>query len=107
MTEQLYPTYDKVLIDIKKMERKTAGGVWIPDEAAEKRERVEMRATVVRLGPVAYEDLKNAGLDHPQAGDTVLVPKYAGPTMGLQSGENDYGMRVVNPEDILAVVREE
>lgn len=82
---------DRVLVEPKKAEEKTASGIIIPDSAKEK----PQQGVIVAAGPGKKDvDMQVA------EGDTVLYGKYAGTELSLDG--NDY--LIMRQDDILAVV---
>tara|TARA_R110001583_G_scaffold70407_1_gene199147 strand:+ start:125 stop:400 length:276 start_codon:yes stop_codon:yes gene_type:complete len=85
------PLADRVLVEPKKAETKTASGIIIPDNAKEK----PQAGTVVAIG--------NGTKDEPltvKVGDTVLYGKYGGTELKLEG--KDYLM--MRESDILAII---
>ncbi len=90
------PLHDRVIIRRLEEERKSAGGIVIPDTAAEK----PMRGEVVAVGPgKLLDDGKLRPLDV-KAGDTVLFGKYSGTEVKL----NGQDLVVMREDDIMAVI---
>ncbi len=68
------PLGHRVLLKMKPLEEKTAGGIILTNESYYKRQMAEMNAEVLALGEEAF-------IDHakkPEVGDWVLIPKHAG-----------------------------
>jgi chaperonin GroES len=90
------PLHDRVLVKRMEEETTSAGGIVIPDSAAEKPQRGEIVAagSGKRLdsGEIVPLDVK--------IGDTVLFGKYSG-TEVKELGE---GMIVMREDDIMGVV---
>jgi len=87
----LKPLADRVLVEPKEAETKTASGIIIPDSAQEK----PQQGKVVAVG--------NGKKDEPmtvKVGDTVLYGKYGGTE--LKHEGNDY--LIMREADIMAVV---
>ena len=85
------PLADRVLVEPKEAETKTASGIYIPDTAKEK----PQRGKVVAVG--------NGKKDEPMTvkeGDVVLYGKYAGTEISIDG--NDY--LIMKESDILAIV---
>ncbi len=85
------PLADRVLIEPKEAETKTASGIFIPDTAKEK----PQQGTVVAVG--------NGKKDEPmelKVGDTVLYGKYSGTEISVD-GKNYLMMR---QSDVLAIM---
>ena len=90
------PLYDRVVVRRLDAETTTAGGIIIPDKAAEKPTRGE----VIAVGDGAVTD---QGVRRPlsvKVGDRVLFAQYAG-TEVEQAGEK---LLVMKESDILAVI---
>lgn len=100
--EEIIPLYDKVLIEVPQIEEKTAGGIIIPDEARERRQRVEMCVIVKAMGFNAFAQFPPR--ERPKIGDEVLVSKHAG-SIGYVDGKPEYGTKIINDTDVLAIVR--
>ncbi|WJW75283.1 co-chaperone GroES [Thiohalobacter sp. IOR34] len=92
------PLHDRVIIKRMEEERTTAGGIVIPDTAAEKPVRGEVIAVgngkILENGEVRPLDVK--------VGDKVLFGKYAG-TEVVVEGED---LLVMREEDIMAVIED-
>ncbi|MDE6482626.1 MAG: co-chaperone GroES [Rikenellaceae bacterium] len=87
----LKPLADRVVIEPKPAETKTAGGLIIPDNAKEK----PLEGVVVAVGPGTSEvkmEVKN--------GDTVLYGKYAGTEITVDGKE----YLIMRQNDILAII---
>ncbi|MBP6947643.1 MAG: co-chaperone GroES [Bacteroidales bacterium] len=86
------PLADRVLIEPKEAETKTAGGLFIPDTAKEK----PQQGVVVAVG--------NGKKDEPmelKTGDTVLYGKYAGTEISVDG--KDY--LIMRQSDVVAVLK--
>jgi len=96
------PLGDRVLVRIIKVEERTKGGIILPEEYRDKKEMAQLEAVLVENGETA--DLK---LDFwPAPGAHVLITKYAG-TICPKRGDEDEEYRVVNADDIIAVIEKE
>jgi chaperonin GroES len=93
---KLRPLHDRVIIKRLDNERKTASGIFIPDNAAEKPDQGEILA--VGNGKVG-DDGKVRALAV-KVGDKVLFGKYSGQTVKVDGDE----LLVMREEDIMAVV---
>ncbi len=93
---KIRPLHDRVVIRRMEEERKTAGGIVIPDSATEKPVRGEVLAVghgkVLDNGEVRALDLK--------VGDTVLFGKYAGSEVKIDGEE----LVVMREDDIMGVI---
>jgi co-chaperonin GroES (HSP10) len=97
----LEPVGVAVLIKMYEPERKD-GMIVIPDAVQGKMAQVDVRATVVAVGPGAWEEEKR-----PRAapGDRVMVTKFAG---FIAKGPKDGQLyRLINDRDIFCKIVEE
>jgi chaperonin GroES len=93
---KLRPLHDRVIIKRLDNERKTASGIVIPDNAAEKPDQGEILA--VGGGKVGDDGkVRPLGV---KVGDKVLFGKYSGQTVKVEGDE----LLVMREEDIMAVV---
>ncbi|MBN2354248.1 MAG: co-chaperone GroES [Spirochaetales bacterium] len=105
---KLVPQNDWAVIRPSAAEKKTAGGIIIPDSAAEK----PQEGVVEAIGPGAYEEEKTDEKGKKEKkerkfvpttvkpGQRVLFPKYAGQT--FQAGGDE--VILVRERDILGIV---
>lgn len=94
------PTEYRVLIRLDPVERKTAGGIYIPDATAERNQMAATKATILAVGGNAFEEWRDDPL--PKPGDRVLISKFAG-----KAPETDDLVRICNDKDIIAVLENE
>ncbi len=92
----LRPLHDRVIIKRLEAETMSAGGIVIPDNAAEKPIRGEVLA--VGNGKILESGEKRA-LDI-KAGDKVLFGKYSGTEVKVDGQE----LLVMREEDVMAVI---
>ena len=85
------PLADRVLIEPKEAETKTAAGIYIPDTAKEK----PQQGTVVAAGPGKKDEPMEL-----KVGDVVLYGKYAGTEITVE-GKN---YLIMKQSDVLAVL---
>ena len=85
------PLADRVLIEPKEAETKTAFGIYIPDTAKEK----PQQGTVIAAGPGKKDEPMEV-----KVGDQVLYGKYAGTEVTVD-GEK---YLIVRQSDILAIL---
>ena len=91
MSVKVKPLSDRVLVEPKQAEEKTASGIIIPDTAKEK----PQKGTVVAVGPGTKDETMQVKI-----GDVVLYGKYAGTEITVDG--KDYLM--MRQSDILAVI---
>ena len=93
---KIRPLHDRVIVKRIEEERKSAGGIVIPDTAAEKPDQGE----VLAVGPgKKNEDGKLTPVDV-KVGDKVLFGKYSGQTVKVKGDE----LLVMREEDIMGVI---
>ncbi len=85
------PLADRVLIEPKEAETKTASGIFIPDTAKEK----PQQGTVIAVGSGKKDEPMEV-----KVGDVVLFGKYAGTEVAVE--EKKY--LIVKQSDILAIL---
>jgi chaperonin GroES len=93
---KIRPLHDRVIVKRIEEERKTAGGIVIPDNAAEKPDQGEVLA--IGTGKV-MDDGKVRPLAV-KVGDRVLFGKYSGSSVKMEGDE----LLVMREEDIMGVV---
>ncbi len=93
---KIRPLHDRVIVKRIDEERKSAGGIVIPDTAAEKPDQGEVMA--VGKGKKS-DDGKLIALDV-KVGDRVLFGKYSGQTVKVKGDE----LLVMREEDIMGVI---
>lgn len=90
------PLHDRVVVRRMEEERKTASGIIIPDNAAEKPDRGE----VLAVGPGKVGDDNERIALQVKVGDKVLFGKYAGTAVKLDGQE----VLIMREEDLMAVI---
>ena len=93
---KIRPLHDRVIVKRIEEERKTTGGIVIPDNAAEKPDQGEVLA--IGTGKV-MDDGKVRPLAV-KVGDRVLFGKYSGSSVKMDGDE----LLVMREEDIMGVV---
>ena len=85
------PLADRVLIEPKEAETKTASGIYIPDTAKEK----PQQGKVIAVGPGKKDEPMEV-----KVGEVVLYGKYAGTEVTVE----DKKYLIVKQSDILAIL---
>ena len=93
---KIRPLHDRVIVKRLEEERKTAGGIVIPDTAAEKPSQGE----VLYCGPGKTDDAGKLVTIGVKVGDKVLFGKYSGQEFKLE-GQDLLHMR---EDDVIGVV---
>jgi chaperonin GroES len=93
---KIRPLHDRVIVKRLEEERKTASGIVIPDNAAEKPDQGE----VLAVGPGKRDESgKQHALDV-KVGDRILFGKYSGQSVKVDGDE----LLVMREEDIMGVL---
>lgn len=85
------PLADRVVVEPKEAETKTASGLYIPDTAKEK----PQQGTVIAVGPGTKDVEMEVKVD-----DVVLYGKYAGTEVSFE----DKKYLIMKQSDILAII---
>ena len=93
---KLTPLHDRVIVKRLEVETKTASGIYIPDNAAEKPDQGE----VLAVGPGKRNDKGELSAMSVKVGDRVLFGKYSGQSVKVDGDE----LLVMKEDDLLAVV---
>jgi chaperonin GroES len=90
------PLADRVIVEALEAAEKTAGGLYIPDNAKEK----PQKGRIVAAGPGKLSDAGSLMKMEVKAGDTVLYGKYSGTEVQIEGKE----YLIMRESDILAVI---
>jgi chaperonin GroES len=93
---KLRPLDDRVVVEPKEAEERTAGGIVLPDTAKEK----PQRGTVVSIGPGKLLDSGDRGSLSVTIGDEVIYGKYSGTDIEIDGRD----VKILREGDILAKV---
>jgi chaperonin GroES len=93
---KLRPLHDRVIVKRIDSETKTASGIVIPDNAAEKPDQGE----VLAVGPGRKNDDGKLIPLNVAVGDRVLFGKYSGQTVKVEGDE----LLVMKEDDLFAVI---
>src|SRR5690348_4902777 len=93
---KIRPLHDRVIVKRIEEERKSAGGIVIPDTAAEKPDQGE----IVAVGKGKKDDNGKLIPVDLKVGDRVLFGKYSGQTVKVKGDE----LLVMREEDIMGVI---
>ena len=98
LSKRIRPLGDRVVIQPRDAETKTAGGILIPDTADKDK---PMEGIILAVGAGKYMD----GKIHPlqvKVGDKVLFGKYSGTNIKMDGDE----ILIMREEDIMGVLEE-
>ena len=94
--QKIRPLHDRVVVKRVEEERKSAGGIVIPDSAAEKPDQGE----VVAVGAGKRTDDGKLQPMDVKVGDRILFGKYSGTTVKIEGDE----YLVMREDDIMGVI---
>ena len=93
---KLRPLHDRVIVKREAEERKSAGGIVIPDTATEK----PVRGKVIAVGTGKMNDKGELNPMNVKKGDKVLFGKYSGTEVKVGNEE----LLVMREEDIMGII---
>jgi len=93
---KLKPLEDRVVVEPKEADDKTASGIILPDTAQEK----PQEATIVAMGPGKASDSGTIVKMTVKVGDNVLYGKYSGTEVTVEGKE----YLIMRESDILAIL---
>lgn len=93
---KLRPLHDRVIVKRLEEEKKSTGGIIIPDSATEK----PIRGKVLAVGPGKVNDKGELSKMSVKKGDTVLFGKYSGTEVKVDGTE----YLVVREDDLFAII---
>lgn len=80
-----------IVVKVKKIETKTAGGIILLEESIERDEMAQLEAEIISMGEFAFPGVKVS----PKVGDIVLMKKFA----GLMYSVDDEDYRIIDTGD--------
>jgi len=93
---KLKPLEDRVVVEPKQAEDKTASGIILPDTAQEK----PQEATIVAVGPGKASDSGTIVKMTVKVGDSILYGKYSGTEVTVDGKE----YLIMRESDVLAIL---
>jgi len=90
------PLADRVLVEPKKEQEVSKGGIIIPDSAKEK----PMEGKIIAVGTGKRDDEGKLIPFTVKVGDKVLMPKYGGTEIKIEDKE----YQILREEDILGII---
>lgn len=83
------------------------GEIMVTDSIRFEDQHHSVAAQVIDIGPIAYTDEKVCGgMAWCQIGDWVMIPRVAGSRVAIKQGAEDIMLRIVNEDDIIAVIND-
>ena len=96
MAMKFRPLHDRVVVKRLAEDTKTAGGIIIPDSAAEK----PMQDEVISVGPGARDEDGDRVAPDVKAGDIILFGKWSGTEVKIDGEE----LLIMKESDIMGVI---
>src|SRR5260221_14791265 len=96
MATKIRPLHDRVIVKREEDERKSPGGIVIPDTAAEK----PIKGRVIAVGKGKILEAGNVRPLDVKVGDKVLFGKYSGTEVKVDGDD----VLVMREEDIMAII---
>jgi chaperonin GroES len=93
---KIRPLHDRVMVKREDEERKSPGGIVIPDTAAEK----PIRGKIIAIGKGKILENGNVRPLDLKVGDKILFGKYSGTEIKVDGDE----LLVMREEDVVAVI---
>ena len=93
---KIRPLHDRVMVKREDEERKSPGGIVIPDTAAEK----PIRGKIIAVGKGKILENGNVRPLDLKVGDRILFGKYSGTEVKVDGDE----LLVMREEDVMAVI---
>lgn len=99
---EIEPAGHRVLVLPDKIKEKTDGGLFIPEQTRDREQKAAQMGTVIAVGVQAWEGF-GSGEPWAAVGDRVFFARYGGVEVDASDGRK---LRLMNDEDILAVIRQ-
>lgn len=97
---EIIPLGENVLIEVDRVEEKTAGGIHLPSQLTDKQNNAQIKGTVLKKGKGAWEDYLE-GWDVPAEGDRVYISRNSGYIV-----DRDENIRLCRDCDVQAIIKE-
>ncbi len=93
------PTGHHVIVKLKEIERKSAGGIILAEQSVKKEQAGGQFATVLAVGPTAWAEYSEPWA---RVGDTVVTKRYPGAQYDYDGDDKLH--RIINDDEIIGVV---
>jgi len=97
------PTGYRLLIKPVEIKQHSAGGIALPEMAQKAQEHLRHIGQVAAMGPEAYAHEKFTG-PWCRPGDWIAYGQYAGQTLTVRGPDGPVQYRLINDDEVLAVV---
>lgn len=96
----IQPTGGHILVLPEKVEEKTAGGIYLPEDTRDKEQAASTSGVLIDIGPSAWLDIDD-GKPWAEVGDKVFYARYAGVSI---TGKDNVAYTLLNDNDLLAIL---
>lgn len=97
----IHPVGHMVLVQPILTQRMSEGGIVIPEMAADKQDKAQIKAVLIDYGPTAWMAQGLGGKPWANRGDTVIIGKYSGVPI---EGKNEVKYRIVRDDELQAKI---
>lgn len=92
-TSGIRPMEYYVLVAPERVEEKTSGGIFLPDDYKEKQQFAQKKGVLIDKSPLAFNFDDWPAREQPQIGQTVLFSKYQADEVTGKDGETYWIMK--------------
>lgn len=97
------PIWYNILVRLDPVEKRSAGGIFLPDQTLQMQQGAETHCTLVAVGGMAFTDASGQTIeDAPKPGDRIIIAKYSG--QPPKAGDVDNLYRLCTDKDVVAVM---
>jgi len=93
-----------LLIRVEETEKKTKGGIVIPDTVRDSDRRAAEVGVVLEIGPTAWKVDALGGEPWVNVGDRIFFAKYSGKWVKDPQDEEDEELLIIRDEDVVGVI---
>ena len=98
-TSGIVPCGHRILVRTFQTQRKTEGGIVIPENIADRKDKAEVKAVLLDYGPTAWKDKGLGETPWAERGDVVIIGKNEGVFV---TGVDGIEYRLLNDEGVQA-----
>jgi len=98
--KDIIPIGPYLLIEVEETEKKTSGGIIIPDKLKDQKDIASTKAKIVALGGEAFLEYHEK-TPVPSPGDLIITARYCGLNVETEQGNH----KICKDEDVIAVIR--
>ncbi len=95
-----------IKVKVMKLEKKTLGGIYLPENAVEAQTNAAMFGEVLELGPHAYQYVNGGYKPWCAVGDTIYFSPYEGQALPSRKTDDHY-IRMILCESVRGIVEDD